>query len=92
MRMIRRTFVATAVAATAALSAGTAFAQGKEVKIGYALAVKVLNVPYQGALWIWSSASGKQIASIKGQVGDHFGTAVARIAKPTAQVSERPPP
>ena len=39
MRMIRRTFVATAVAATAALTAGAAFAQGKEVKIGYALAV-----------------------------------------------------
>ena len=39
MLMIRRTFVATAVAAASALSMGAAFAQGKEVKIGYALAV-----------------------------------------------------
>ena len=39
MLMIRRTFVATAVAAASALTMGTAFAQGKEVKIGYALAV-----------------------------------------------------
>ena len=39
MPMIRRTFVTAAVAAASALTMGTAFAQGKEVKIGYALAV-----------------------------------------------------
>ncbi|MFG5777297.1 TRAP transporter substrate-binding protein [Comamonas sp. J-3] len=39
MPMIRRTFVTAAVAAASALTMGSAFAQGKEVKIGYALAV-----------------------------------------------------
>lgn len=39
MRMIRRTFCRHGVATTVTLAAGTAFAQGKEVKIGYALAI-----------------------------------------------------
>ncbi|MBL5977501.1 TRAP transporter substrate-binding protein [Comamonas sp. NyZ500] len=56
MRMIRRTFVATAVAATAALTAGTAFAQGKEVKIGYALAV---NSHYGAAANAWAEGVEK---------------------------------
>ncbi len=56
MSMIRRTFVATAVAATAALSAGAAFAQGKEVKMGYALAV---NSHYGAAANAWAEAVEK---------------------------------
>lgn len=39
MRLFRRSFIATCVAATAAVSAGSVLAQAKEVKIGYALAV-----------------------------------------------------
>ena len=56
MRMIRRTFVATAVAATATLAAGTAFAQGKEVKIGYALAI---NSHYGAAANAWGEGVEK---------------------------------
>ena len=56
MRMIRHTFVASAVAATAALTAGTAFSQGKEVKIGYALAV---NSHYGAAANAWAESVEK---------------------------------
>ena len=56
MRMIRRTFVATAVAATATLAATAAFAQGKEVKIGYALAV---NSHYGAAANAWAEGVEK---------------------------------
>ena len=56
MPMIRRTFVVTAVAAASALSLGTAFAQGKEVKIGYALAV---NSHYGAAANAWAEAVEK---------------------------------
>lgn len=56
MSMIRRTFVATTVAATATLAAGAAFAQAKEVKIGYALAV---NSHYGAAANAWAEGVEK---------------------------------
>ena len=56
MPMIRRTLLASAVAATAALSAGAVFAQAKEVKIGYALAV---NSHYGAAANAWADGVEK---------------------------------
>ena len=56
MPMIRRTLLAAAVATTATLSAGAAFAQAKEVKIGYALAV---NSHYGAAANAWADVVEK---------------------------------
>ncbi len=56
MPILRRTLIATAVAATTALSAGTVFAQAKEVKIGYALAV---NSHYGAAANAWADTVDK---------------------------------
>ena len=56
MQLIRRTLIATAVAATAAAACGTAFAQAKEVKLGYALAV---NSHYGAAAQAWADTAEK---------------------------------
>ena len=56
MPMIRRTLLAAAVVTTATLSAGAAFAQAKEVKIGYALAV---NSHYGAAANAWADVVEK---------------------------------
>ena len=56
MPMIRRTLLAAAVATTATLSVGAAFAQAKEVKIGYALAV---NSHYGAAANAWADGVEK---------------------------------
>ena len=55
MYLLRRTLIATAVAATAA-TCGSAFAQAKEVKIGYALAV---NSHYGAAAQAWADTVDK---------------------------------
>ncbi|MBS7777323.1 TRAP transporter substrate-binding protein [Acidovorax sp. CCYZU-2555] len=56
MRMIRRSFVATCVAAAAATAAVPALAQSKEVKIGYALAI---NSHYGAAAQAWADSVEK---------------------------------
>lgn len=56
MRLIRRTFIASCAAATLAVAAPAAFAAGKEVKIGYALA---LNSHYGAAALAWADTVEK---------------------------------
>lgn len=56
MVMIRRTFIAACASATVALTAGTAAAAPKEVKLGYALAV---NSHYGAAAKAWADSAEK---------------------------------